>query len=225
MDEPLVETKPPAVSEEARGSEGPPAGEAASRSRWPLRVLALSVVAALLLLLAWATLTAGRGRTLVARVAKGERPPAPGFKLAVIWPRAETWPPALRPALADRRLALPELRGHPMVINFWASWCTPCREEAPILAAAARSHAGQVTFLGVDVLDLPTDALAFLREFDVPYVSVRDRLNKAFDDYGLIGVPETYYVDRRGRVVAHWPGPVSRDTLEEGIAAALRVPR
>jgi cytochrome c biogenesis protein CcmG, thiol:disulfide interchange protein DsbE len=182
-------------------------------------------MAALLGLLAWATLTAGEGKTLVTRVAAGKRPPAPGFELAVIWPRAQTWPRTLRPALADGRLALSELRGHPVVINFWASWCIPCREEAPILGASARAHAGEVAFLGIDVQDLRADALGFLREFAVPFVSVRDRSNKAIDDYGLTGVPETYYVDRRGRVAAHWPGPVSRDTLEDGIAAALRTPR
>jgi cytochrome c biogenesis protein CcmG/thiol:disulfide interchange protein DsbE len=195
-----------------------------SRRGWPLRLLAIIVIASLLGLLAWATLTAGEGRTLVAQVAEGERPRAPEFQLGVIWSRAETWPPSLEPVVADERLALAELRGHPVVVNFWASWCIPCREEAPILAASARSHDGQVAFLGVDIQDLRADALGFLREFDVPYVSVRDRSMKTAESYGLTGVPETYFIDRRGRVASHRAGPVSRVTLEEGITASRGIP-
>jgi cytochrome c biogenesis protein CcmG/thiol:disulfide interchange protein DsbE len=79
-----------------------------------------------------------------------------------------------------------------------------------------------VAFVGIDVQDLRTDALAFLREFDVPYVSVRDRDNEVFEAYGVTGVPETYYLDQRGRIVSHTPGAITRDTLEAGIGAALR---
>jgi cytochrome c biogenesis protein CcmG/thiol:disulfide interchange protein DsbE len=219
-----VEAEPTPV-QKTRLSVEPPASGPASRWRWTLRVLGLSLVAALLGLLVWATVTAGKGKTLVERVAAGERPRAPDFELRVIWSRSETWPQALRPALEDGRLAASELRGHPVVINFWASWCIPCREEAPILAASARRHAGEVVFLGVDVQDLSTEALAFLREFEVPYVSVRDGTNATNEDYGLTGVPETYYLDRRGGIVAHRPGAVSEGLLEEGIAAALRTRR
>jgi cytochrome c biogenesis protein CcmG/thiol:disulfide interchange protein DsbE len=204
--------------------ETAPAGqtpEHPSRWRWPLRVAALSVVAGLLALLAWATLSAGKGNSLVSRIAAGEAPPAPAFSLEVLWPRAETWPAEARRRLADGRVDLDELRGRPVVINFWASWCLPCRDEAPILNASARAHAGQVVFVGIDVQDLKSDALAFSREFATPYVSVRDRGNGTYEDYGLTGVPETYYLDRRGRIIAHTPGAISRASLEEGIARAI----
>ncbi len=105
-------------------------------------------------------------------------------------------------------------------MNFWASWCGPCREEAPLLNAAARRHAGEIVFLGIDVQDLRDDALAFSREFQTPYVSLRDEDNDTYEGYGLTGVPETYYVDADGRIVAHSPGVISRDSLEAGIAAA-----
>jgi cytochrome c biogenesis protein CcmG/thiol:disulfide interchange protein DsbE len=192
-----------------------------TRLRWTLRLLAISAITGLFVLLGWATLTAGSGQRLVARVAAGELPRAPEFELEVIWPRTDTWPRGTRSTLGDGRLALSELRGRPVVINFWASWCGPCRDEAPILRASAEAHAGRVVFLGIDIQDLEGDALSFLREFDVPFVSARDGSNGTYDEYGLTGVPETYYVDGRGRIVAHTPGPVSRTTLEDGIADLL----
>lgn len=218
MGEPVTKA-PQAELPETAPAEEPP--ERPSAWRWPLRLVALSVVVGLFGLLAWATLSAGKGNSLVARIAAGEAPPAPSFTLEVLWPRAETWPVAARSRLAEGRLDLRELRGRPLVINFWASWCIPCRDEAPILNASARAHAGKVVFLGVNVQDLKSDALAFSREFNTPYVSIRDRGNGTYEDYGLTGVPETYYLDARGRIVAHSPGAISRTALEEGIAQAI----
>ncbi|MGH3103701.1 MAG: TlpA family protein disulfide reductase [Gaiellaceae bacterium] len=197
---------------------------AAPPPRWPslaLKAAGVTVVVAFLGLLAWATLAPGQGSGLVARIAAGERPQAPAFDHEVPWPRLEAWPPGSSGLVANGRLALHELRGKPVVLNFWASWCIPCRDEAPILNASARAHRGEVVFVGIDVRDLRADALAFLREFQVPYVAVRDREDESYDDYGLTGVPETYYLDARGRIVAHAPGAVSRQTLEQGIARAL----
>jgi cytochrome c biogenesis protein CcmG/thiol:disulfide interchange protein DsbE len=219
VDEPLA--TPPQLEPPP---ETPPREEAPdrpSRWRWPLRIVAVSVVVALFGLLGWATLSSGRGSSLVSRIAAGEAPPAPAFSLEVLWPRTETWPAPARGRLADGRLDLRELRGRPVVINFWASWCIPCRDEAPILNASARAHGGEVVFLGVNVQDLRADALAFSREFGTPYVSVRDRGNRTYEDYGLTGVPETYYLDGRGRIVAHSPGVISRTSLEQGIAQAI----
>ncbi|MGH9032654.1 MAG: TlpA family protein disulfide reductase, partial [Acidimicrobiia bacterium] len=76
-------------------------------------------------------------------------------------------------------------------------------------------------FVGIDVQDLRSDALAFLREFDVAYLSVRDEADEAYRAYGLTGVPETYYVSAYGRIVAHSPGAISRPSLEAGIAQAM----
>jgi cytochrome c biogenesis protein CcmG/thiol:disulfide interchange protein DsbE len=182
----------------------------------------VAVVAGLLGLLVWATLAAGHGQSFVAKIGAGKNPQAPPFALGVLWPVAQTWPPAAVPALADGKLALAELRGRPVVLNFWASWCGPCRDEAPILRASALRHRGQVVFVGIDVRDLSSDARSFLRKYRVNYVSVRDRADETWNDYGLTGVPETYYLDPRGRTVAHSPGAVSRQTLEQGIATITR---
>lgn len=204
---------------EAAAPEAP--AESSSPWRRTLHVAALAIVFALLGLLAWATLTAGKGNSLVARVAAGEAPAAPSFSLEVLWRRAETWPPDARRRLGDGRVDLAELRGRPVVVNFWASWCIPCRDEAPILNASSRAHAGKVVFVGVNVQDLREDALAFSREFGTPYVSVSDRGNGTYEDYGLTGVPETYYLDAAGRIVAHAPGAISRTSQEQGIAQAI----
>ena len=209
----------PAEPPEALTPEGGPR----RRPLWfrLLQGATLVAVAGLLALLAWRLVAKNRGAELVGAIGKGRTPAAPAFDLPVIWPRAETWPPPLRRALGDGRIALGELRGYPLVINFWASWCIPCKAEAPALAASARAHAGKVAFLGIDVQDLTSDARRFLRRHGANYVSVRDGGNSVYAAYGLTGVPETYYLDRRGRIVAHSLGQLSRDELEQGIARAL----
>jgi cytochrome c biogenesis protein CcmG/thiol:disulfide interchange protein DsbE len=219
VDELVTAEAKPSRAAEAIAPEARP--ERSRPWRWPLHVAALAILFALLALLAWATLTAGRGNSLVARIAAGEAPAAPSFSLEVLWRRAATWPLDARRRLADGRIDLAELRGRPVVVNFWASWCLPCRDEAPILNASSRDHAGHVVFLGVNVQDLPEDALAFSREFETPYASVRDRGNGTYDDYGLTGVPETYYLDAAGRIVSHSPGAISRASLEQGITQAI----
>ena len=186
-----------------------------------LKAVALAAIFGLIALLVWGTLAAGKGKGLVARVARGETPLAPDFDLELVWPDTRTWPSDLRPAAGARRLAMKQLRGRPVVLNFWASWCIPCRKEAPLLNAAAEHNRGKVVFLGVDIQDLRSDALGFLDEFDVGYPSVRDEADTVYRAYGLTGVPETYYLDSGGRIVAHSPGPVSLTSLEVNVQAAI----
>ena len=220
------EPAPPPAAEAAL-EESPSRPLRAGRSPFALVLRAAAVIAVVLVvaLLAWATLVPSSGETLVSRIAAGEAPSAPRFELPVLWNERDTWPPELTSATGDDRLGLGELRGRPVVLNFWASWCIPCREEAPILNAAARAYGGEVAFVGINVTDLRPDALAFLREFSVPYVSARDRDDKSFRGYGLTGVPETYFLDARGRIIAHSPGPITQRTLEAGIVRTLGTPR
>jgi cytochrome c biogenesis protein CcmG/thiol:disulfide interchange protein DsbE len=192
-----------------------------SRLRLLLQACAVLLVALLVGLLAVQTLAAGAGAELVSEIKDGKKPPAPDFDLPVIWPQAETWPLELRPALADDRLSLLELRGYPVVVNFWASWCGPCKAEAPRLVASAQRYAGKVVFLGVDVQDFESDARRFLERYDTNYVSVRDGGSSTYENYGLTGIPETYYLDARGHVVAHAVGEISPEELEAGIADAV----
>ncbi len=194
--------------------------------RSPLLVVfqvgAVTLVAGLLALLIWRVATEGRGRHLVSDVKAGKDPPAPAFDLPVLWAHRETWPASLGSAFADERLSPSELRGRPLVLNFFASWCIPCRHEAPLLNASARAHAGNVVFLGVDVQDLKSDARAFLKRYRVSYTAVRDGNGSTYASYGLTGVPETYWVDARGRIVAHYAGETSRPQLEQGIRESRR---
>lgn len=192
-----------------------------SRFGLALRVAAVSLVGALLALLVWRVVNTGQGGRLVNAVREHKKPIAPDFRLKVLWKHVETWDAPARAALSDDRVALSELRGTPVVLNFWASWCIPCRHEAPRLVASAIAHRGQVVFLGLDVKDFSTDARKFLREFHVNYVSVRDGGSRTYDDYGLTGLPETYFLDSRGRIVAHVIGEISRAQLESGIETAI----
>jgi cytochrome c biogenesis protein CcmG/thiol:disulfide interchange protein DsbE len=201
---------------------GEPSRAPERRRPWPVAVRAavVALVAALLALLVWRVIDQGRGAHLVSLIRNGKKPPAPSFVLPVLWSRAETWPVDTRGALTDGKLSPAELRGHPVVVNFWASWCIPCKKEAPLLAASARAHRGRVVFLGIDVQDFKSDARRFLKRFDTPYVSVRDGNGSTYGDYGLTGVPETYWIDARGRIVAHYAGEITRTQLDEGIRAA-----
>jgi cytochrome c biogenesis protein CcmG, thiol:disulfide interchange protein DsbE len=187
-----------------------------------LRGASVLFIAGLLALLVWRLIDKGRGSDLVAAVRTGETPRAPSFRLPVLWKHAETWPADLRPALGDGEIATSELRGRPVVINFWASWCIPCKREAPRLVAAARAHAGEVAFLGLNVQDFKSDARRFLRRYRTNYVSVRDGGASTYSHYGLTALPETYFLDANGRIVGHSAGEVSDDEVEAGIRLALK---
>jgi cytochrome c biogenesis protein CcmG/thiol:disulfide interchange protein DsbE len=187
-----------------------------------LQAVALSIVVFLFGLLAWKLVTEDEGRNLISAVNAGRAPAAPPFELPVISTADDTWPGTARPALGDGWVALAELAGHAIVLNFWASWCIPCKEEAPLLAASARNNRGHVLFLGIDVQDLTSDARRFLRKTKANYPSVRDGPGGTYSRFGLTGVPETYYLDARHRIVAHTVGQVSRDELQTGVATAIR---
>jgi thiol-disulfide isomerase/thioredoxin len=192
-----------------------------SRLRLPLQVFAIGLIAALVGLLVQQTMAKEAGPHLVSEVKAGTNPQAPEFELSVVWAHPETWPVPVRQTLADDRVSVHELRGWPVVLNFWASWCVPCKAEAPRLVASARKHVGEVVFLGVDVQDFESDARRFLERYETDYVSVRDSGDSTYSAYGLTGIPETYFLDRIGRVASHSAGEISAAELEAGIGEAL----
>jgi cytochrome c biogenesis protein CcmG/thiol:disulfide interchange protein DsbE len=120
----------------------------------------------------------------------------------------------------DYHALLAELRGTPVVVNIWSSWCGPCRREAPELADAAAREGDDVQFLGIDILDDRSAAVSFMKEFEWTYPSVFDAKGAIRDDLGFIGQPDTVFYDAEGRVVSTWSGPLTAAALGQGIAKA-----
>ena len=119
-------------------------------------------------------------------------------------------------------LQLSAFRGKVVVLNFWASWCFPCKQEAPALQAASRQWGNRVAVVGVDVNDFTGDARSFMRRHGITYPIGHDNGNVTTPKYGLTGLPETFFLDRRGRVVAHVPGAVKASAIRDGIEEALQ---
>jgi cytochrome c biogenesis protein CcmG, thiol:disulfide interchange protein DsbE len=196
--------------------------EATSGSRvW--RLLAFAAVVLFIGLLVFGLISKGSSRRIDEALANGTAPLAPSFDLPLL-ERGEL-PPQLavrmRRPLREGQLNLADLRGTPFVLNFWASWCIPCREEAPLLEGGwNRFGARGVLFLGLNMQDLTGDARSFLDEFGITYPTIRDQGNDVARSYGATGIPETYFVTARGRVVGHVVGVVSDRQLGDGAEAA-----
>jgi cytochrome c biogenesis protein CcmG, thiol:disulfide interchange protein DsbE len=174
----------------------------------PLRLAAqaaaVALVAGLLGLLVWRTARDDEGQGLARAVAAGEPVAAPAFDLERID--------------RDGRVSLASLRGQPAVINFWASWCKPCEEEVPLLEQVWRDHRDEgLVVLGVDSQDFRGDARRFARENGITYPIVHDGPGDVMRRYDLTGLPETYFLDRAGRLVCgHIIGGVHvNDEIEE----------
>ncbi|MQB00329.1 MAG: redoxin domain-containing protein [Actinobacteria bacterium] len=110
-------------------------------------------------------------------------------------------------------LRLSELRGQPVFVNFWWSGCVPCEEEAPLLSAAADRYGDDVFFLGINIRDARSEALAFAAEEDLDFAHVRDEGMDIYRRWGLTGQPESFFIDSDGVLVEHVPGQLDRETL------------
>ena len=170
---------------------------------------AVVLVAALLALLVW-KMVHQQGGGAAAALARGEKPAAPSFTL----PRLD------RPG----RLSLVSLRGKVVVLAFWGSWCYACREETRHLEAVWQRYRQRgVVVLGVDFWDLRGDARRFLRRFGGTFPNVYDGPGSLIDPYAVTGAPETWFVDRTGRLVGEQlVGVATEEELARNIEAALR---
>ena len=121
-----------------------------------------------------------------------------------------------------RTFKLSELRGQVVIVNFWASWCPPCREEAAYLEQTWRKYEGKgVVFVGVDWVDTQKEALAYIKEFDITYINGPDLETRAAQAYNIKGVPETFYVAKNGELRGVQIGPLKSPELDAKIEELL----
>ncbi len=114
------------------------------------------------------------------------------------------------------QIALSNLQGQVVVVNFWASWCVECYKEAALLEQAWQDYKGQdVMFLGVDHLDTEKEALAYMAQYSITYPSGPDLGDKISQDYGITGVPETFFIDKDGNIAHVQLGPIAKAQLYE----------
>jgi cytochrome c biogenesis protein CcmG/thiol:disulfide interchange protein DsbE len=158
-------------------------------------------------LLVWALVTE-EGGNLAEKAARGERPDAPAFVLE----RLDQ----------DGELDLASLRDKAVVVNFWASWCLPCKEEAPYLEQVWRQERERgLVVVGYDAKDFRRDARRFANRFGLTFPIVFDGPGDQLSDWGVTGFPETFVIDRRGRVVAAFVGDVTSDEDKLELRAAI----
>ena len=120
-------------------------------------------------------------------------------------------------------ITLSGLKGQPVIVNFWASWCPPCREEATTLERTWQKYKDQgVTFIGVDIQDKLEDGLDYVSEYHVTYPNGQDLDGRITIDYGVGGIPVTFFIDKDGMISSRWVGAISQSLLEERIEELLK---
>ena len=166
----------------------------------------MAVVFAVLVLAFFAVLAFGlanrssaTGRSGITRIGK----PAPQFAMQL---------------LDGGEFRLSDHEGRPLVINFWASWCPPCRQESPAFERQWRRYRDTgIQFVGVDIQDDVSDAEAYVREFGLTFPNGLDPDGKITIDYGVIGLPVTFFVGSSGIVEGRWVGAIPEEKLEEWV--------
>ena len=166
----------------------------------------MAVVFAVLVLAFFAVLAFGlanrssaTGRSGMTRIGK----PAPQFAMQL---------------LDGGEFRLSDHEGRPLVINFWASWCPPCRQESPAFERQWRRYRDTgIQFVGVDIQDDISDAEAYVREFGLTFPNGLDPDGKITIDYGVIGLPVTFFVSSSGVVEGRWVGAIPEEKLEEWV--------
>ena len=171
-------------------------------------IAVVAVAAALVALLVYGVASQGKDTSIDEAVERGERPPAPEATLSVLG--------------GDGSGSLRDYRGQVVVLNFWASWCPPCVDELPLLERTQRRIERRgATVLGVNYQDLPEDAQRFVDRFGLSFPNLRDRDGEYAEKYAILGFPETFVIDRQGRIAAARRGPVTAGWLESALFPLL----
>jgi cytochrome c biogenesis protein CcmG, thiol:disulfide interchange protein DsbE len=174
----------------------------------PVPIAVICVLLALIALLAYGLAQNEPDRDVDEALARGEREPAPALEL-----------PRLGGGGSG---SLADYRGQVVVLNFWASWCEPCKDESPLLERwhrRMRDRGG--TVLGVDMLDVTGRAQEFIDEYGLTYPMLKDKDGEGLEQFGVVQYPETFVIDRQGRIAAVQRGPVDEEFLRRSVAPLL----
>ena len=178
------------------------------RALSPVPIAVICVLGALVALLAYGLAQNEPDRGVDEALARGERKDAPALEL----PRLG----------GGGTAALADYRGQVVVLNFWASWCKPCRDESPLLQRWHRRIKDRGgTVLGVDMYDVTGPAQDFIAEYGLTYPMLKDKDGNGLETYGVVQYPETFVIDRKGRIAAVQRGPVDDDFMETSVAPLL----
>ena len=207
--------KPLEHQEESIGSEEPRNG---GRARLPFGrrsfiIVAVAVpVLAFFALLAWASITSGPARGGL----------AVNDQILELEAKGELAPPFTLSLMGGGEISGEQLIGQVVMVDFWASWCPPCREEAPALGQVYREYRGRgVEFVGINLWDNAGDAEVFLQQQGHEYPNGVDDGGRIAISYGVRGIPEKFFLDPEGRIVRKFSGPVSADKLREILDSLL----
>jgi cytochrome c biogenesis protein CcmG/thiol:disulfide interchange protein DsbE len=171
-------------------------------------VAVICVLLALMALLAYGLASNEPDRSVDDALQRGEREQAPALEL----PRLG----------GEGTAALADYRGQVVVLNFWASWCKPCKDESPLLERWHRRMADRGgTVLGVDMLDVTDDAQAFIADYNLTYPMLKDGDGKGLEAFGVVQYPETFVIDRQGRIAAVRRGPVDEEFMQTTVEPLL----
>jgi cytochrome c biogenesis protein CcmG, thiol:disulfide interchange protein DsbE len=171
---------------------------------WPLSIAATALVA----LLSYGVVSSGPDTTIDDSIAAGERIDAPVAEL--------------RELGGDGTGSLADYKGQVVVLNVWASWCPPCRSEMPLLQRThERIQDQDALVLGIDSQDASEDAMSFLRDHDIDFPSLRDGDGEYANELGVTALPETFLIDRQGRIAALVRGEIDQAWLDEHLTPLL----
>jgi cytochrome c biogenesis protein CcmG/thiol:disulfide interchange protein DsbE len=174
----------------------------------PVPIAVIGVLLALIALLAYGLVQNEPDRGVDEALARGERAPAPALELPKLG--------------AAGTASLDDYRGRVVVLNFWASWCKPCRAESPLLERWHRRMQDQGgTVLGVDMQDVTDSAQAFIDEYGLSYPMLKDKEGEGVEKFGVVAYPETFVIDRKGRIAAVQRGPVDERFMRRSVAPLL----